>query len=119
MYKLLLAVGVLCNVLAQLLLKQGMKNFDTLHNGQSLVVRALSLASNPFVLGALLSYGAGFALYSLVISKMELSRAYPAASVMAILLLSLISMTFLNEVVTTMKIFGLSFCILGILMVLY
>jgi multidrug transporter EmrE-like cation transporter len=38
---------------------------------------------------------------------------------MAILLLSVISMTFLNETVTTLKVFGLSFCILGILMVLY
>ena len=119
MYRLLLTAGVLCNVVAQLLLKHGMKDFDALHKGQPLLRQVFSLVGNPFVLGALMSYGVGFAIYSLVLSRMELSRAYPASSVMIILIISAISMVFLNEVVSTVKIAGLAFCILGILMVLW
>jgi multidrug transporter EmrE-like cation transporter len=118
MDKLLLFLGVLCNVFAQLLLKHGMKLFSPARNGDSSLVNVVSAVMNPYVMGALVSYGAGFALYSLVISRMELSSAYPVASVTAILLLSVISMVFLHEAVSGIKIAGLSFCVVGILLVL-
>jgi multidrug transporter EmrE-like cation transporter len=118
MYKVLLFAGVVCNVFAQLLLKQGMKMFDPQRIGESSFVHALATIKSPFVIGALVCYGAGFAIYSLVISRMELSRAYPVASVAAILLLSAVSMAFMNEAVSATKVAGLAFCVTGILLVL-
>ena len=119
MDKVLLFLGVVFNILAQLMLKHGMKEFGLLRGGGMSLLKAASLIVNPFVIGALVSYGTGFMLYSVVISRMELSRAYPVSSVAAILLLSIISIVFFHETLSGLKVAGISFCLLGILLVLY
>ncbi len=118
-YKILLFTGIVFNVMAQLLLKTGMKGLDIMQTNQSLIFKIKKFALNPFFWGSLFCYGIGFLIYSIVISKVELSKAYPVASVTAIILIFIISVIFVNESFNFQKAAGVTLCIAGILIILW
>lgn len=117
-YKLLLILGVACNVIAQLLLKHGMRGLDILFSEYTWSSKARAMAFNPFFWGALISYGVGFVFYSVVLSKLTLNVAYPVASVLAIVVIYLFSVFYFNEAVYWFNIAGVILCITGILLLL-
>lgn len=118
MYKLLLFTGVLFNVFAQIILKKAMTGFNILQQDQSLIIKLKTMVFNPLFISAIGLYGIGFVIYSIVLSKIELSKAYPVASVGAIIFVFIFSIVFLSESITTMKLIGMGLCIAGILLIL-
>lgn len=117
LYKILLFVGVLFNIAAQLFLKSAMRGYDIFAGNNGLVSNVLVIFLKPFFWLSLLCYGAGFLFYSITLSKVELSKAYPVASVAAILIIVLVSIFFLKESFDWKKGLGLGFCISGILLI--
>ena len=117
-YKILLFLGVLCNIIAQLFLKKGMKQIGLIEINQSIFEKIKFMFLNLNYLCGIFFYGIGFLVYSIVLSKIELSKAYPVASVAAIILISIISIIFLKEEFTIYKISGTLFCIAGIFLIL-
>ncbi|MCK4798003.1 MAG: transporter [Spirochaetes bacterium] len=115
-YKILLFIGVLLNVLAQIILKIGMKKID-LSTYTNLLNKVKVVVINPFLLSSLFFYGVSFIVYSIVLTKMELSKAYPISSISAILFILIISVIFLTESLSIMKILGIVFCIIGIIFI--
>ncbi len=81
-YLPLILLGVMLNAAAQLLLKEGMRrigHFDFVwHN---LVPIAVQVAGNVFILGGLACYVVSVAVWLLVLSRVEVSYAYPLLSV--------------------------------------
>jgi multidrug transporter EmrE-like cation transporter len=81
-YLPLIMLGVLLNAAAQLCLREGMRrigHFDfTWSNALPI---ALQAAGNVFVLGGLLCYVISVAVWLMVLSRVEVSFAYPLLSV--------------------------------------
>ena len=81
-YLPLIVFGVLLNAAAQLALKQGMRNighFDfRLENAGQV---ALAVASSPFVITGLACYVISVVVWLLVLSRVEVSYAYPLLSI--------------------------------------
>jgi len=81
-YLPLILLGVLLNAAAQVLLKEGMRrigHFDFVWS--NVVPIGLQVAGNVFVLGGLLCYVVSVAVWLLVLSRVEVSFAYPLLSV--------------------------------------
>ncbi len=81
-YLPLILAGVLLNALAQLTLKQGMRSIG--HFGfslENLLKMALTIGLNPFVLAGLACYVISVVIWLLVLSRVEVSYAYPLLSV--------------------------------------
>ena len=81
-YLPLILLGVLLNAAAQLFLKEGMRrigHFEFLW--VNLVPIGLQAATNLFVLGGLLCYVISVMVWLLVLSRVEVSFAYPLLSV--------------------------------------
>ena len=81
-YLPLIMLGVLLNAAAQLMLKEGMRrigHFDFVW--ANMVPIGLQVAGNLFVLGGLVCYVISVAVWLLVLSRVEVSFAYPLLSV--------------------------------------
>jgi len=81
-YLPLIMLGVLLNAAAQLFLKEGMRrigHFDFIW--ANAVPITMQVAGNVFVLGGLLCYIISVAVWLLVLSRVEVSFAYPLLSV--------------------------------------
>jgi len=81
-YLPLIMLGVLLNAAAQLFLKEGMRrigHFEFIW--ANAVPIAMQVAGNVFVLGGLLCYVISVAVWLLVLSRVEVSFAYPLLSV--------------------------------------
>ena len=81
-YLPLILLGVLLNAGAQLLLKQGMRrieHFDFVW--ANLAPVGMQVAANPFVLAGLFSYVISVFVWLLVLSRVDVSFAYPMLSV--------------------------------------
>ncbi|HNR86828.1 MAG TPA: SMR family transporter [Spirochaetota bacterium] len=118
-YKILLIAGVASNVVAQVMLKSGMKGLDLIQSSAGTNEKLRAVILNKFVWGGLAFYGLGFVLYSIVLSKIELSKAYPVASVASIVLITVISIVFLTETLNFQKVVGITFALIGIMILLY
>jgi multidrug transporter EmrE-like cation transporter len=116
-YKVLLFAGVILNVLAQFMLKVGMKQVGLIEINKNILLNLKPVLLSPYVWGGIIFYGVSFLVYSVVLSKLELSKAFPVSSVGAIILVVLVSIIFLDESITLTKIVGLSLLILGIIIV--
>ena len=81
-YLPLILAGVLLNALAQLTLKQGMRSIGHFSFSiENLMKMALTIGLNPFVLAGLACYVISVVIWLLVLSRVEVSFAYPLLSV--------------------------------------
>jgi multidrug transporter EmrE-like cation transporter len=81
-YLPLILLGVLLNAAAQLFLKEGMRrigHFEFIW--ANIVPIAVQVAGNIFILGGLFCYVVSVAVWLLVLSRVEVSYAYPLLSV--------------------------------------
>lgn len=115
-YYTILFLSVISSVLAQLILKVGMRNAEVFQTVPFL--HKIATILNPWLFGALFFYGSSFFLYSIVLSKFEVNKVYPISVVAAIVLISLLSVVFLHESLSVMKIAGIIVCIIGIILLL-
>lgn len=118
LYTILLGLGVLANVVAQLLLKSTMRGYDIFASGGGVLKGVLGILGKPFFWLSMACYGVGFMFYTVALTKLELSKAYPVSSAAAVVLLVAVSVLFLRESLNPLKLTGLVLCILGIFLVL-
>ncbi|MDA8164737.1 MAG: EamA family transporter [Desulfobacteraceae bacterium] len=81
-YLPLILAGVLLNATAQIALKQGMRNIG--HFGfrpESILPVTLAAATSPFILAGLTCYVFSVVIWLLVLSRVEVTYAYPLLSV--------------------------------------
>lgn len=99
---------------AQYLLKLGMKNFDY-SNGFSPTTFINSIALGPLT-GGIVCYGLSLVFWLVVLSKLELSKAYPMVSLGYVFTL-ILGYWLLNEQLTITKIGGVIIIIIGVIIV--
>jgi len=109
----LILVVVTTNALSQLLLKQGMINIGRFDfAGDSLLRIAPAIALNPFVILGLMVMVSSMALHLLVLSRVELSFAYPFLSISYVIVLFAGALWF-GEMVNASRILGVALICVG------
>ena len=110
--------NVATSVAAQLLLKYGMKKIGVVGFDANFLEKLKKMSLSPFIWLAIVSFGASFILYAIVLSKIELNRSYPVAIVSGVVLIYILSLFFFNETVTVIKVIGLVLCVVGVVFLL-
>lgn len=114
---ILVFICIIFNIISQLLLKMGMNGigyFDyTLNNFLSVGLKA---AMNPGIIFGLFLYGLSFVLWLVVLSRLEVSLAYPLLSI-GYIIMPVVSYLFLGEVLSLTRIFGICIIIVGVCLV--
>lgn len=113
----LILSAVLLGTLAQLLLKAGTTAVGTFaFSSENLFPVGWQLATQPLILGGILSYGLSLIVWIMALSRVEVSVAYPMVSI-GYVLTALAAWHFLGESVSAMRIVGIGVIILGVVIV--
>ncbi len=122
MYKniILMTIVALLLVTNQIFLKKGLKTIgelkiSSLHDFSAIV---LKLIQNKFIIIGLFIVAIGFLLWLTIISKIDLTSAFPITSGIFYILLFLASWIFLGETITLSKIIGAVAILAGIFVIL-
>jgi drug/metabolite transporter (DMT)-like permease len=110
-------LSVLLGVVGQLLLKHGMTVMGQLDIGASGIVAALwQIATSPYVVGGLLIYVSGTFFWLLALNRVDLSYAYPFAS-LSYVLIFFASWLILHENISPLRVAGMLVICLGVFLV--
>jgi len=111
-------LATLIATLGQLLLKSGMRQVGpvSLTNLSHPLPLLLTVFTNPLILIAVPLYVAGFLTWLIVLSKLDLSYAYPFLAVTYVLV-PLFSWLFLGEQVPLMRWVGIAVICVGLVLV--
>ncbi|PKG92999.1 hypothetical protein CXF95_29005 [Paraglaciecola sp. MB-3u-78] len=114
---ILIIISIFLSVSAQILLKNGMSSqsvTQALSSGP--IDSILSIVTNISVISGLSAYVASVGFWLIVLSRMDVSKAYPFVG-LGFILTMLFAYVFLNEPITLMKLVGTSFVFIGIILV--
>ncbi len=108
-----LIVAIVFNAAANIMLKSGMKNSGSIaENGVGgMVIKALC---SVYVWGGLMAFGIAFVFYSVVLSKMDLSKAYPIMTSAGFAIVVVASALMFQEHITWPKLAGIAVIAVGI-----
>lgn len=113
---LMLALGIVFNAGANILMKVAMTNIGTLDElGLGLYVKGLF--TSGWLWGGLASFGAALVFYTYVLSKINLSVAYPVFTSVGFAIVILVSALMLKETVTWWQVAGFVLIIAGVWLV--
>lgn len=105
-----LIATIVCNVSSNTLLKVGVRQI--VHEGGLWAV-IRSAVNLPLLAGVILA-GATLLSYMATLSRFDLSVAYPTVTASAILLVSLMSLIFLNEAMHVYRVIGCILILIGV-----
>ena len=110
--------SVSLSVIAQLLLKHGMSNqaVQSALSSGDLIGTGLQVFSNISVLGGLAAYASSAVVWLLVLSKVDVSKAYPFVG-LGFVATMLFAYWFLSEPLTLHKIIGTLLVAAGVLLI--
>lgn len=113
---LALLLSILFGIVGQLLLKKATLtkriDFDATHLTQSI----MSLALNPYLLTWIFLAGISAALWIFVVSKLELSFAYPVSMTLSYMLILLLSWWLFDENMSITRWIGVALMCAGVLL---
>jgi multidrug transporter EmrE-like cation transporter len=104
------------NAVSQVLLRKAMIVVNAGRAPHSLLQLALQLITNSYLLGGVFLYGISLVAWLVVLSKAEVSLAYPFQS-LGYILIAIMSFYFLGENVTLLRSFGIMLICLGLLFI--
>jgi multidrug transporter EmrE-like cation transporter len=114
---LMILACVILGVCGQLLLKHGMSaERDEVDRLGEVVPRLLRAAVNPIIVGGFLFYGVSAALWLIILTRTDLSYAYPLLS-MGYVMVVLLSRVFFHEAVTPMRFAGTLVICVGVYLI--
>lgn len=109
--------AVLLGTLAQLLLKAGTNAIGQFaFTGDNLLPVGWQLATQPHILGGMLSYALSLVLWIMALSRVEVSVAYPMVS-LGYVLTALAAWHFFGESLSGLRLLGIGVIILGVILV--
>ena len=110
---ILLGAALVCNALANFLLKLGSSDFAALRTEGLL----RGVFTNYALLAGLALFACNVVFYALALSKIPLSVGYPIMTAGGLIILTTISALYLREAVGLWQIFGISLIMVGIVCV--
>ena len=116
-YILFILFTVLTNAAAQLLLKQGMISLGPISfSSDTLIQKVFQIVFNPWVFAGLFTFVISMASHLYVLSKVDLSFAYPFLS-LAYVAVAIFAWLLFKEDLGTMKIAGIAFICVGTILI--
>lgn len=112
----LIALSITSGVAGQTAIKIGVTQPGSSAASSGILSLVRMIIGSPLVLVGLLLYGVGALAWIAVLSRMDLSYAYPFLA-LNFVLITLVSVLFLGESVPGIRWFGLAFICVGILLV--
>jgi multidrug transporter EmrE-like cation transporter len=104
---ILVLVGVLLNAAAQLCIKQGMNMIGNVSLDAGAVLAMIPRASiNPYILAGLACYVISVLVWMIVLSKVEVSLAYPFLSI-GYIITAFVGYFFMGETLGLYKVLGI------------
>lgn len=114
---LLLLVCVFLGVSAQLLLKSGVDDAGLeINDSNNIISKIFSVIFTPYVFTGFILYGLAALAWLIVLSKFELSYAYPMLAMMY-MIIPFAASIFLKEQINSMQWIGIVIISLGVLIV--
>ena len=105
--------AIIFNALGNILIKTGMINQENLFKQGSIKAFFL-IITNPFAFLGIASFGIAFVLYGGVLSKLDLSIAYPIMTGMGFLLVLLAAIFFFQESINLFRVLGIVAILFGV-----
>ena len=103
----LILVGVFLNTLAQLCLKKGMMAIGSVSLDLNVIVdQSLRIVSNGYIFIGMACYVVSFGVWLLVLSKVDVSLAYPMLSI-GYVATAIVGCYYMGEPLTMYKILGI------------
>jgi multidrug transporter EmrE-like cation transporter len=113
----LILTGVLLNCAAQLFIKKGMLvNGEVTVNLTSIASSIVPMIRNVYLWLGMICYGISVFLWMIVLSKVEVSYAYPFLSI-GYVLAAIIGYMFLGESVSMVRVLGISIICVGVFLI--
>ncbi|EJO5348878.1 EamA family transporter [Clostridium botulinum] len=112
----LILTSVFLGALGQILVKYGAVNLALNFSPSHFIPSIISILKNLPVMAGIISYGLSFLLWIKVLSKVELSYAYPMVS-LGYVITMLFSYFFFKENITPTRILGVALIMLGVILV--
>ncbi|OCW58799.1 EamA family transporter [Hoeflea olei] len=116
-YIVFILFTVLTNAAAQLMLKQGMLTLGPLSfTADTLIARVFQIVFNPWVFAGLVTFVISMASHLYVLSKVELSFAYPFLS-LAYVAVAVFAFVLFKEDLNSWRIAGIAFICVGTVLI--
>jgi multidrug transporter EmrE-like cation transporter len=110
-------ISVLASTMGQLLLKKGMNNMGSITlNSNQFLSTVWKMVTNPYVFIGLAIYFAGTVFWLAALSRVDLSYAYPFASLSYMIML-VASWIMFNEKITPSRLLGTVVIGIGVLLI--
>ena len=110
--------SVLLNALAQILLKSGMKNFSDIDLKNNIIQTTLSISLNPYIITGFISYGISIILWLWVLSKVDVSLAYPFQA-LGYIIVTILAWLIFQENINLTRIIALMFITIGLIILAF
>lgn len=104
---------------AQLLLKAGMTSEvvqRALASGRGVPQVVLSIAASPLIVGGLITFALSVVTWLFVLSKIEISQAYPAVA-LGVMVTAMGGYFFFGEPLNSIRILGIGIVVIGVAVV--
>jgi len=112
---LILFISVLLSVIGQLLMKQGMNQFGSFPITQ-IASKTIPMILNPWVFTGFVSFGLSSIFWLAVLSRLNLSVAYPMVS-LAYVVIAIASVIIFKENVTLVRWIGILVIVFGVFLI--
>jgi multidrug transporter EmrE-like cation transporter len=111
---LILILAITFNAVANILMKVGMLRGKQVTGVAGFI---LGMIMNPVLVAGIICFALGLAAYCYVLTKMNLSIAYPIMTSVGYVIVVIASWLFLKETITAIQVAGFSLIIAGVWMV--
>ena len=110
--------SVLLNALAQILLKAGMKTFNNIDLKNNLMQTLISISLNPYIIFGFIAYCISIILWLWVLSKVDVSLAYPFQA-LGYIVVTILAWLIFQEDINLTRIIALIFISLGLIILAF
>ena len=111
---IILIIAITFNAVGNILMKMGMLRGKPASNIMSFVT---DMIMNPVLIAGILCFALGLAAYCYVLTKLNLSVAYPIMTSVGYVIVIIASWLFLKETITVVQVAGFACIIAGVWMV--
>jgi multidrug transporter EmrE-like cation transporter len=113
----LIIIAMSLGAFGQLFMKMGMQNVGQVSVEQIVTEKFAQIATEKFVIAGLLLYVVSVGIWLAVLSRADLSFAYPLIG-LSYAVVAVLSVLFLGEHLNTFRIFGIAMIITGVFFVI-
>ena len=110
--------SVLLNAFAQILLKAGMKQFGNIDLKNNIMNTCISIAFNPYIISGFIAYGVSILLWLWVLSKVDVSLAYPFQA-LGYIVVTILAWIIFQENISYIRIIALVFITIALIILAF